>query len=180
MSLAPHMPASQPECRRFAVWGRSAPARLQGLNLQFIVSEPSMRAGSIFDCNSTTRSTRGPRRRIGRKGDRTCASITVPRQSSQSAAVRAVFASVDKLDICRNTVEVLIQPDGGHPLHSAQPAFTQSLRVQEVLVMTLAPPMPVSQRQLNSRRTIQSECCFRRDKDHGVDHTKVRRSCAEL
>ena len=46
--------------------------------------------------------------------------------------------------------------------------------------MTLAPTVLVSQAQPNSTKATQGWCCFRKDKDHGVDRTNVRRSCAEL
>ena len=72
------------------------------------------------------------------------------------------------------------KPRGWCLLHSGQPAFTQSLRVQGVVVITLAPPVPISQPQPNSRKAIQVSVVFERTEDHGVDHTEVRRSCAEL
>jgi hypothetical protein len=40
-------------------------------------------------------------------------------------------------------------------LHSRQPAITQSLWVQEVIVMTLAPTVPVPQPQRSSTKATQ-------------------------
>jgi hypothetical protein len=95
------------------------------------------------------------------------------------------ISSLDRLVLTSSTFAEIRSKCSTNPLADvrftpAQPAFGQSLRVPQALVMTLAPLMPVSQRQLNSRRTIQSECCFRKGQDHGVDGTEVRRNCAEL
>jgi hypothetical protein len=87
---------------------------------------------------------------------------------------------VANLDICPNVVDSIDKPEGMRLLLSRQPAITQSLWEQQVIVMTLAPTVPVSQPQLSSTKATQGWCCFRKDNDNGVGRTNVRRSCAEL
>jgi hypothetical protein len=88
--------------------------------------------------------------------------IVIHYRSASSSLVRLIFRAISvellltSFDTCQNRVGALHTLAGCRLLHSPQLALPQSLRVQEVRVMTLALRMPVSQQHVNSRKTIQS------------------------
>jgi hypothetical protein len=72
------------------------------------------------------------------------------------SAGRSVLDLVSQISTSAQMLSSLsTNPRAWRLLHSRQPAITQSLWVQEVIFMTLAPTVPVPQPQLSSTKATQ-------------------------